>query len=375
MKIAYTISGLYNSGGMENILIQKANYLADILGYNITIITTDQKSRPSFFSLSHKVNLIDLGVNYQDAKQSKLWHLKKLYLKKIHQKALTYYLKNNNYDIVISLMDFDFSFLYKIKDGSKKILEYHFAKYSKVNATNNIIKKIIQKCRADSWDKVVANYDKFIVLTKEDKEQWKNLDNVRVIPNFIKKLPNRKAELRNKRVISVGRADFQKGFDMLIDAWSIVSKNFPDWILTIIGGGDKASLQNQINKLCLSDSIKLLPPNPDIEEEYLDSSLYVMSSRFEGLPLVLLEAMSFGLPIVSFNCPCGPKDILKPDFSSLVDSGDIKGLARELMRWINNYSYRKEAQYNAIREANKYTIEKTMKIWDTLFIEVYDGNK
>lgn len=369
MKIAYTISGLFNSGGMENILTQKANYLADNLGYNVTIITTDQKQRQVFFPLSSNVKLVDLEINYQDAKSSKLWHLKKFSLKKGHRYALEKHLKANNYDIVISLMDFDFSFLYKINDGSKKFLEYHFAKYSKMNATTNKLKKIIQKLRADSWNHIVSHYDKFIVLTEEDKIQWGNLRNIKVIPNFIKKIPDRKADLKNKRVISVGRADFQKGFDMLIEAWNIVTREFPDWVLTIVGGGDKSSLQSQIDNLNLSDSIKLLPPNPNIEDEYLESSLYVMSSRYEGLPLVLLEAMSYGLPIVSFKCPCGPKDILKPEFSSLVGRNNIYELGNELKKWMDDYNLRIIAGQRARKEIEKYTIDEIMDTWNKLFIE------
>ena len=375
MKIAYTISGLYNSGGMENILTQKANYLAENLGYDVTIITTDQNDRSSFFPLSPKVKLADLGINYFQKKSNKLWHLKKKQLKRKHKKALDNHLKENNYDIVISLMDFDFTFLYKINDSSKKCLEYHFAKYSKANATRNRFKKYIQKFRAKTWDKIVSKYDKFIVLTEEDKNQWGNLNNIIVIPNFIKELPKQQAELKNKRVISIGRADYQKGFDMLINAWKIVNKKFPDWKLTIIGGGDKTSLQHQINQHKLSDSIMLLPPTPNIGKEYMDSSLYVLSSRYEGLPLVLLEAMSYGLPIVSFKCPCGPRDVLKPGFSSILDVNDIEGLSESIMRWMDSYSQRVSAGKLAKQEILNYSIDKIMNKWNQIFIEICADKK
>lgn len=367
MKIAYTISGLYNSGGMENILIQKANYLADILGYNITIITTDQKNRPTFFPISKNIELIDLGINYCDAKSSHLWHLKKYLLKNNHKQSLADLLYKKQFDIVISLMDFDFSFLHSLKDGSRKILEYHFAKYSKVNATNNKLKKFLQRVRIERWSTIVSKYEKFIVLTYEDKNQWKNLKNISVIPNFINSIPNIQAQLANKRVISVGRADFQKGFDILIDAWKFVHDSHPDWELNIIGGGEKQHLYDQIKELKLSKSIKLLPPTKDIGKEYANSSLYVMSSRYEGLPLVLLEAMSFGLPIVSFDCPCGPKDILKPTYSTLVKSGDIRALANAIIEWISDIDRRIYAGNKAREEANLYLKDQIMNIWDNLF--------
>ncbi|MDE5567203.1 MAG: glycosyltransferase family 4 protein [Muribaculaceae bacterium] len=352
---------------MENILIQKANYLADVLGYDVTIITTDQKNRGTFFDLSDKVKIVDLAINYCDGLSSKFWLLKKICLIRKHRKRLASRLISEKYDIVISLMAFDFTFLCKIKDGSRKILEYHFAKYSKVHATKNNLKKLIQKKRADNWNNIVSCYDKFIVLTEEDKRLWGNLNNIEVIPNFIKKLPGKSAELKNKRVLSVGRADYQKGFDMLIDAWEIVSKERPDWKLTIVGGGDKTYLENQIKNLNLTNTVELLPPNPKIEEEYLKSSIYVLSSRYEGLPLVLIEAMSYGLPIVAFGCQCGPKDILKASFSSIVECGNVVLLAQAILTWINSEEKRIEASKAALAEAGNYNIEQVMSQWDALF--------
>lgn len=348
-------------------VIQKANYLVEKLGYDVTIITTDQKCRPIFFPISPKVNLVDLEINYYDNRLDKLWHLKKMRLKRKHYKTLIRHLQNNKYDVVVSMMDFDFSFLYKINDGSKKILECHLSKYSKVYATRNRLIKLVQLIRARYWEKVVSKYDKFIVLTEEDRDQWGNIENMNIIPNFIKKIPVKRALLKNKRVISVGRADFQKGFDMLIDSWSIVIKYFPEWVLTIVGGGDKRYLQHKIDDLHLEDSIKLLPPNPNIEKEYLDSSLYVMSSRYEGLPLVLLEAMSYGLPIVSFSCPCGPRDVLKPSFSSLVECYNVEQLAESIKQWLTNEELRIKAGKEAKEEAKKYSIAHIMAKWDELF--------
>lgn len=159
---------------------------------------------------------------------------------------------------------------------------------------------------------------------------------------------------------------------MLIDAWKTVNHSFPYWKLTIIGGGDKNSLQKQIDSLNLSDSIELLPPNPNIKDEYLDSSLYVMSSRFEGLPLVLLEAMSYGLPIVSFSCKCGPKDILKSTFSTLVKCNDVDALAEGIKYWLADEDIRVDAGIQAKKESEKYVIRQIMSVWDSLFISLAD---
>lgn len=367
MKIAYTISGIYNSGGMENILIQKANYLAENLSYNVTIITTDQDSRDTFFNISTKIETIDLGINYYKWVNNPFWHIIKKILKYKHYRRLKKYLLQQNFDIVISLMDFDMSFLYKINDNSKKILESHFSKYRKSINSSNFITRKLQQIRANLWDKIVIKYDKFVVLTNEDLLQWKSHNNICVIPNFINQETERQSQLDNKRVISIGRFTKQKGFDLLLKAWQKVTKKYPDWILTIIGGGDKTDYYRYISELGLKKTVLLMDSTNNIENEYLNSSLYVLSSRYEGLPLVLLEAMSFGLPIVSFRCPCGPLDIVKQEFGTLVEPNDYNGLAEAIMYWMESDQRRKSAGENAKENAKSFQRDKIMKKWDNLF--------
>lgn len=374
MKIAYTISGLYNSGGMENILIQKVNYLAEVFNHEVTIITTDQKGLPPFFNISPKVNLIDLGLNYAHKEGfSVSWLLKRFFLKKKHMRVLSKCLIENKFDIVVSLMDYDFDFLYKINDGSKKILESHFEKYYKVHDTKSQLIKLLQKIRVNSWSRIVLKYDLFVVLTNEDKNQWGNLTNIQVIPNFIKTVPQSKSNLNTHRVLSVGRAEFQKGYDMLIEAWKIVKDTFPEWELRIVGGGNKSYLLKKIKKLGLEAEVQLMPPTKKIEKEYLESSVYVLSSRFEGLPLVLLEAMSYGLPIVSFACPCGPKDILKDEFGKLIECNNIERLAEGIIYWLKNLDARKIAGVAAQKEAIKYSKSEIMNKWNEVFNKILNG--
>lgn len=367
MKIAYTISGIFNSGGMENILIHKANYLSDELGYDVTIITTDQKNRASFFELSPNVHHVDLGINYCDYRSSRLWYYHISRLKRKHRKKLEQHLKENKYDIVSSLMDFDFGFLWKIKDGSKKILEFHFAKNSKILGTQNHIKKVLLKSRTAISCRFIKRYDRFIVLTEEDKCQWGNLPNIEVIPNF---LLSRKTEAVPKHknvVLSVGRFDYQKGFDLLIEAWVSVIKQCPDWQLWIVGGGNRESIQKLVERENLGNWIKLFPATNNIEEYYSQASLYVLSSRYEGFGLVLIEAMSFGLPIVSFACPCGPRDIINRQFGSLIDCYDVNAMSNALIDWIKNPKKRAKIAPIAKKEAEKYSQTNIMAKWDNLF--------
>lgn len=372
MRIAYTISGLYNSGGMENILTQKVNYLAEVLGYDVTVITTDQEDKPTFYEISPKVKRVDLGINYSRAKSSGLWHLKKIALKRLHKKRLSEFLLKENFDICITLMDFDLGFLHSIKDGSKKIAEFHFSRYAKMLATTNPVKKKLQYFRTFSWKRILSKYYKFIVLTHQDKDQWGRMPNIEVIPNFINFEPEELADMKNKRIISVGRSDYQKGFDMLLSAWSIAQSKLPDWELVIFGGGDKSGLLTQIKNQNIRN-IRLCAPTPAIGQEYLKSSLYVMSSRYEGLPLVLLEAMSYGLPVVSFNCPCGPSDIILPEFGKLVPANDINALAKAIVEFGRDEEKRSKASLEARKRSIHFSKKEIMERWNKLFEDVLKG--
>lgn len=370
MKIFYCINGTYNSGGMERMLMYKANYLADVLGYDVGIVTTEQKGRANFFTFSSKIIFFDLAINYDDDKNRSL--VLRLFLKLLkkrkHQRILSELLIQERPDICISMFDRDMDFLYKIKDGSKKILEYHFSKNAKLIGAKNQVMYFFQKLRILYWKKIIRKYAHFVVLTEEDKKAWGDVNNICVIPNFLSKIPKESAALISKRIISVGRLGDEKGFDYLIKVWGIVHRVYPDWQLCIFGDGEKRKeLENLVGQLGLSDSVFLKPPTQDIEKEYLQSSVYAMCSRSEGFGMVLLEAMSYGLPIVSFTCPCGPRDLVDESFGSLVPVGDIDTFARELMTWMASDGKRLIAGRNARCAAEHYLQAEIMGKWKELF--------
>lgn len=370
MKIIYCINGTYNSGGMERVLMNKANYLAEVLGYEVSIVTTEQKGRNHFFIFSPKIHFFDLGINYDDDRDKNLF--RRLFLKQLkkkeHHKRLSQLLFQERPDVCVSMFDRDADFLYRIKDGSKKVLEYHFSRYSKLVSTQNRVIRWMQAIRIAGWKSMVRRYDRFVVLTEEDKKAWGNIPNMVVIPNFITDLPADRALLLNKRVVSVGRLNYLKGFDRLIKVWQRVHFAYPDWQLYIFGNGEKRQeLEALVEELQLSDCIFLMPATLDIGEEYLKSSVYALSSRCEGFGMVLLEAMSCGLPIVSFDCPCGPKDLIGKSFGSLVPDGETEIFAKELMNWMADADKRKRASENARRTVGHYLQPEIMKKWQQLF--------
>ena len=358
---------------MEKVLCHKANYFSEKLGYEVTIITTEQKGRPNFFNFSNKIKFIDLGINYDDDNNKNIFiRLYQSYKKrKIHFFKLMQVLEIIKPDICISMFDRDFSFLYKIKDGSKKILEFHFCKKMKVIEQRNIIMKVIQYFRINTWGNIVKKYDKFVVLTEEDKNDWGKLKNITVIPNSISLTSNEQAKLQNKNILSIGRASYQKGFDLLLKAWAQSTKKHQDWQLTIVGGGNKDYMMDLIKKLRIGNNVILKQPTTEISKEYLNASIYVMSSRYEGLPMVLIEALNYGLPIVSFACPCGPKDVIGDNIGGILveKKYNIKELSCAINRVIENKEERLKMGDEAVKKAQFYSEKIIMKRWTELFAE------
>ncbi len=374
MKLIYCIRALYNPGGMERVLLNKVTYLIKKLHWDITIVTTDQQGRPAFYQFPKEVRMIDLGINYSDDNDKNAFVKITGYLRRWrkHSKALTALLQRERADIVVSLYPSESSFIPQIKDGSKKVLELHFCKLFRLQYGRKGLLRLIDKWRTKQDEKIVRQFDKFVVLTHEDKELWGNLHNIEVIPNAAL-FPNfnKQSDVSVQRVIAVGRLDYQKGFDRLIQAWEIVQRNeaYREWRLDIFGQGEwHDMLQQMIVEKGLSQTVHLNRPTNDILEEYSNSAMLVMSSNYEGFGMVLVEAMGCGIPVIAFDCKCGPKDIINHGVNGLlVKNGDIEGLANSMMRLMADVPYRRELSMNARKVTNTYSEESVMFQWTNLF--------
>ena len=370
MKIIYCIAGTCHSGGMERVLANKANYLTGH-GYEVVIVTTDQQGLPPFFPLAEQIRCIDLGINYEENNgksfANKLLHYP---LKQYrHKKRLAAILKQEKPDITVSMFCNDAGFITRINDGSKKVLEIHFSKFKRLQYNRKGLWRLADLWRSKQDEKTVRRFDKFVVLTEEDKGYWGNLPNITVIPNANTFATPQTAALENKKVIAVGRYTHQKGFERLIEAWHILSPEFPDWKLDIIGDGEERDkLQQLICSYHLEEQVSLASPTKSIDKVYLDASVLAMSSRYEGLPMVLIEAQAFGLPIVSFACKCGPKDIVADgETGFLVEENDIEGLARQLAKVMKDKNLRRQMGRKAKEASLRYAEDAVMAKWTVLF--------
>lgn len=369
MKILYNLASTFNSGGMERIVLAKINYLSK-LGYDVTLVTTDQQGRTPFFTISKSVKLIDLNINYSD-KTTSFIHKILLYTQKqtAHKKALLKCIYEEDPDVVVSTFGNEAPLIADMHIRSKKVLEIHFSKYFRLQENRKGLWGLVDKIRSKQDEFIVSKFDKFVVLTKEDMGYWGNLPNITVIPNFISNLPTVQAPLQNKVCVAVGRLCYQKGFDRLIDIWNCINKSHPEWKLIIYGNGElKNILQRKIETNHLQDKVILHPSTTNIGMAYRDSSILLSSSRYEGLPMVILEAFSYGLPAVSFACKCGPRDIITDgEDGFVIKDDDYKLFIKKLTLLIENDELRKRMGDRAFITSKKYSEEAVMKKWIELF--------
>lgn len=372
MKILFCIRGLFNSGGMERVLIKRINYLVKNFKYECVIITTDQNNRGNFFELDRKIRHEDLGINYYSNTGNILKRtIVYLQKQKDHKEKLKNIIKKYKPDIIISMGDDEKYILPSIKGKSKIILEHHFEKNFLLKESRGVLYKIKNYVFLKKEEQLLNKYDEFLVLTKEDKKQYRS-QKVRVINNPLSFYPKEVSKLENKKVISVGRLVHQKGYDLLINVWKKVIEKCPEWTLDIYGEGElREVLQEKINNYKLENSIFLRGIEKNIQDKYLESSIYVMSSRYEGFGMVLVEAQACGLPIVSFDCPCGPKDIVTDgEDGFLCKVGDINDMANKIIYLIENEDKRKTTGEKARKSSLNFLENKIMNKWNKLFIEL-----
>lgn len=355
MKIVYLYSSLAIMGGVERVLVDKMNYLVNH-GYEVYMITSDQGQHPIPYKLDERVHLYDLQIlsytqykyrGWQRLKETR--RLNRLYLQRLKEK-----LERIRPDIVVCTTSQNIRALLRIKGCIPLVVESH----------NNF-------SHPDTWwhrlqnrlnNYWIGNADAVVTLTRADAINWQRVSrNVHVIPNIVH-LNNtgRYSVCANKRAIFVGRLVEQKGLPDLIKVWRIVNARYPDWNLDVYGDGQMDSMPE----------IKLFvhSPIPNIMEGYINSSMLLMTSIYEPFGLVIPEAMSCGLPVVAFNSPYGPADIIEHGKNGLLVPGrDIQTFADCICQLIENVEQRKTMGLQGIMMAQHYQADQIMPQWQSLF--------
>lgn len=381
LKIVYCNPSLHISGGGERVLTVKANYFVEKLGYEVHIVITDGRIFPPFFTLHPSIKVHQLDINYDEyfSPFRRLWEFFRK--RHLHKKRLNVCLSQIRPDFTVIMTRREVSFITHMDDGSIKIAENHVDKNRYLNSMNphleNILPRWLKRIYKQRTIVALKKLSKFIVLTHEDKQAWTELDNIEVIPNPITIHSESLSLCHNKQVIAVGRYEYQKGFDLLLYAWKEVVAKHPDWNLFIYGEGIlRHALQQQLDMLGLENSCFLEHHTSHIGEKYENSSLFVLSSRFEGFGLVLVEAMSYGLPVVSFACPCGPREIITDGVDGLlVEQENVKELASKISYMIENDEVRIKMGYQASLNVHKFDIDEVIPFWTRMFNKLIEQRK
>ena len=378
MKIAYIYSTMAVAGGTERMITEKANYLSERYGYDVTIITCYQLAHENnFFHISEKVKQINLEIPFFS--QYKYKYPKRLLVKwqmnKLLKKSINEAVKQVDPDILIGVSRFKANYISTIKCRAKKIIECHESKYNtKYDASEKHsvpVRLFLNIYRRIYFRAIERNADAVITLTKKDKLLWKRAKYVVVISNFSTMFISNISDCTPKRVIAIGRLTWEKGFGRLIEAWSIVCSRHPDWHLDIYGQGSMYDTLNTLTNTYKAHNLTFHNYTSNISQEYANSSICAVTSYFEGFSLVLLEAMRHGVPCVAFDCPFGPRIIIDDASNGfLVYDGEIKLFAERLCRLIEDEDLRKQFSKNAIERAKSFDTDIIMDQWKTLFEEL-----
>lgn len=382
MKLLYITKSFAAKAGVERVLSDKMNWLAEH-GYDVMLVTYEQGEHSDAFSLHPSIKRYDLDARF--FKLSGLPFFKRFIQYLAYRKRFVVNLQKQvdifRPDIIVTttyqlkLLDL----IAKVKSDAKKVLESHIACYKAQKSgefPNSSVFYFFAKVYDAYFLNRVRKFNILVALTKGDANDWKKyIEKVSVIPNPITIYPENVEHRRSgdtHRIIAVGRLNEQKGFDLLIEAFSKIANKCPKWHVDIFGdGGDKEKLLNMISDYHLESRVAINSSTSDIYSEYFRSDFLVLSSRYEGYALVLNEAMSCSLPCVAFRCKYGPEDaIINGENGILVSNGNTTELAESILWLIDHDEERMLMADKARLSSARYKKDTIMKDWVELFDSV-----
>lgn len=352
LQIVFLLHDIHYGGGGERVAINLANHFNDI-GYNVKIVSLSPLKTSNLYKLNNTI-----GTDYLDIDFTIGSNL----IKKILSifEVINHFSKYKDKTVVLGIGNYPsllLCFLPK-REQIKTIGCQHLA-YSGVKNIWAILRKLFFR-----------RLNCVVSLTKQDLNKFKSLNkNSIVIPNSIELFSDQTARLTNRRILFIGRMVPDKGYDLLLKVLKKVSEIHTDWDFRIIGDGPlKKRILKEIELYGLTGKISLLSSAELIAEEYLNSSIYLMTSRKEGLPMVLLEAQSCGLPIVSFDCETGPSDVVVDNENGfLIDCFDIDYMVQKISQLCSDYELRVKFGKNALENVKKFSPESIISAWENLF--------
>lgn len=359
MKIGILVYNMSGVGGIERITAEKINAWIETFGYEVVLITKNEKEAPFFYEVNEKCKRYNLNIS------AKLRGGIKEYIKNIPQGfklfvELNKVMHSEKIDVLITTMrGIDSLIVPFVKTRVPKISEAHGSGFAH-NKKAWFFKKLI-----------VNKYRKFVVLNKSEVDYYP-LNNIAVIPNFIDSLDNNCSQYEKKNIIiSAGRISREKQFDHLIDIWSMIASKYDQWEVHLYGDGRIELFEEKIEVLGLQKRFKIFPSTTEIKKKMEEASIFVLVSATEAFPMVLLEAMNAKLPIVSYDSPNGPKSIVTDaEDGFIVPLNDKTAFAEKLELLINDASLREKFIENQKIKLDIFSKKRVMNQWNDLILEI-----
>lgn len=380
-KLAFLCNNMKSTNGVERVLSQRLSLLAESGEYEVHLITYNQYGEPFSFPISDKVHYIDLATRYLErCTYHGLYQYVDRYISKIiFRKSIVKCLNNIKPDVItcVDIHLADLVTILTMNIPAVKVVECHCglsAYFGGLGKIQSGYQKNKSRKQKEKIVEIVGRFDRIVVMTETERKDWNLGDKVICIPNMVAVSPTRPNNFNKvyHRVISVGRYAYQKGYDMLVNAWKNVQDLHPDWSLHIYGShdGDMGDY-DQLEKIIADselNSVYLHQTTNDVFAQYCESDFYVMSSRYESFGLVLIEAMSCGLPVVSFDCNYGPRSIVKDSETGILAlQSDINELSKAICFMIENIEKRQQMSSNAYMESKKYHPDNIMPLWHAFY--------
>jgi glycosyltransferase involved in cell wall biosynthesis len=368
MKLLYVVPNLNNGGGVARVLSIKTNFLIEKFGYEVHILTQNDGNSSLFYSFNEKIVLHDMILEGANIK----------FLNN-YRKSLNKQVASINPDIIIvcdnGFKAFTIPFILK---GNKPIIfECHGSRFIEENVTNDMFfSNFSRKLKYSFKFFGASKFNKIITLSEENREEWSKKNSI-VIPNPIWLDTNVTSKLNSKKVIVVSRHSYEKGIDRLLLIWKKVISIHTDWVLDIYGKSEEKNNHLALaNNLNLKNNVSFFEPVNNINEKYLEASMCLMASRYEGIPMVLVEAMASGLPCITYDCPCGPRAVVNNNYNGfLIENSNENEFVKAVCNLIEDENLRIQMGKNAKESTNKYKTDAIMKLWNELFMELASKKK
>lgn len=358
MKILYLTPRINNEGGIARILAVKTNLFIEKLDFEIAIATQNKGNSPLFFDFNPNIQFFDFEL------KGSFLHFISDYKKNVNS-----ILKKYNPDVIIITDNGLKGYLFKyLIDGKKPVVfEVHGSKFNSQSNTNGFFKKIGFQWQVYLREKGLQKFNKVVFLSEESRQQW-NIEKGEVIPNINWVETAEFSSQENKMALCVARNSYEKGLDRLLLIWKEISQKQPDWKLRLV---TEAEGYYSVNELIiqnnLENSVEIMASEKNILHYYTESSIYLMTSHNEGMPMVLIEAMSVGLPVIAYDCPIGPKSMITNNENGfLIENNNVAQFVSQTITLMNDKEKRIAMGKNAIESTSKYNASPILEQWKQL---------